>query len=485
MTRAQQNIATAAIALGIGLCIVLVQHLAAPNAVLVLSAIWLMLVLVALARLQRLGIALLILDCSLQIDTYVRHDELDAQFGATSGFLISISTLVCLCFLLATFVRPLIAPGVGDNAVHANQDRDSRRMLYLMVLYCAIAGASIVVAANTLRVVYELWSLAQVLVAVCLLSRFVRSRADWLFVLQILLLGLLLQSVIMIALRVAGTGFSLGVLNGSIDLEGGMRVGGTLGSANSAGGFLSMSLLLGLGAAIAPLSKQIRVLAISAVLLGVIAIVLTLSRGSWLSLLTGVGVFIALGVAHRLIRPVAVGVALAASAALLLPLGGTIMDRLFEDDSGSALSRLPLNQVAWNVIGDHPVFGAGLNNFDITMQRYLGPDFTGIWQYTVHNRFLQIWSETGILGVLAFFSIMCVALWHGWKLLKDQDATVATLGLGLLASYCAVLAHMLAEAFDARGITTLIWLSAILLASARTCLTRIDSRANVHAGLSQ
>jgi putative inorganic carbon (hco3(-)) transporter len=465
MTR-QQGLLATLFALCIGAGIVAAQAVATPRALLILAGGFLPLVLALLPNLRRIGVALLILDCSLQIDTYLGHDGFDARFGATSGFVVSLSTLIIGCFLIRHLIVMRFRHQPNAPQVMPSSTTARVNVFMLMLLYCAIAAASIVVAGVRMRVLYELWSLLQVALTVWIVRRQLRTQADWLFIVYVMLGGLLLQGILMITLRVLGSSLEWGVINATIDIEGGMRVGGTLGSSNSVGGYLAMSILIGLGIALASVSTRMRILALSAVALGLIALILTLSRGSWLALLIGLAVFSALGLWHRLVKPGVVIAAALAALALLVPFRATLIERLVEDDAGSALSRIPLNQVAWNMIAEQPLLGIGLNNFDLAMQRYLTPDFTGIWQYTVHNRFLQIWSETGVLGLLAFFSVIAVAVMQGLPVIRQRTTLLAVPSLGLMAGFTTLLTHMLFEAFDARGITTLVWIGALLLTSA-------------------
>ena len=60
-------------------------------------------------------------------------------------------------------------------------------------------------------------------------------------------------------------------------------------------------------------------------------------------------------------------------------------------------SRLQLNQVALQMINDHPLLGVGLNNYETVMPRYEANPviFPG---YPVHNLYLLWIGEVGIVG---------------------------------------------------------------------------------------
>ena len=65
-----------------------------------------------------------------------------------------------------------------------------------------------------------------------------------------------------------------------------------------------------------------------------------------------------------------------------------IAARLSQDDQGSALSRVPLMKLAFNMIQEHPFIGIGANNFSIVLPKYLTSELRGEWLHIVHNQYL-------------------------------------------------------------------------------------------------
>ena len=59
---------------------------------------------------------------------------------------------------------------------------------------------------------------------------------------------------------------------------------------------------------------------------------------------------------------------------------------------------------------DHPAFGAGLNAYPQTLAPYHDNTLYEIFQYP-HNLFLNIWTELGLLGLIAFF-------WLAWLIIR-------------------------------------------------------------------
>lgn len=70
--------------------------------------------------------------------------------------------------------------------------------------------------------------------------------------------------------------------------------------------------------------------------------------------------------------------------------------------------RLHYWSIAKQMIFDHPIFGTGIGSYGIRYGRYK-PVGIGESKY-VHNLFLQIWVEQGLLGLLSFLGILVVLI---------------------------------------------------------------------------
>lgn len=67
----------------------------------------------------------------------------------------------------------------------------------------------------------------------------------------------------------------------------------------------------------------------------------------------------------------------------------------------SFVQREVLNSSAWHMFASHPVFGVGLNNFLVNLPNFITPK-TVFYLQPVHNIFLLVLSETGIVGFFFF-----------------------------------------------------------------------------------
>jgi O-antigen ligase len=158
-------------------------------------------------------------------------------------------------------------------------------------------------------------------------------------------------------------------------------------------------------------------------------------------------------------------------AVMSLPFYSLISGRVSGDDNGSAASRVPLNNLALRISGDHLLLGVGPNNFTVAMERYLTPEFRHGFLYVVHNKYLLVLSETGVAGLIAYAAFLFGALRNGWRTWKAADRLLSPLALGCTAAIAGHLVHMTVEPFRGRPVQQLLWLLvALLIAMNKICL---------------
>jgi probable O-glycosylation ligase (exosortase A-associated) len=143
-----------------------------------------------------------------------------------------------------------------------------------------------------------------------------------------------------------------------------------------------------------------------AVVLTVVTIVLTHSRGGFLSLCAT-----ALWIAWRSGKLVRASLVLL-SLALLFPVVAPqhVLDRLSSiGDKGE--SSINARYIAWQTAGKmiegNPVFGVGMRNFQTSFREYsVVPPSEGSPTYVAHNSYLQIWAESGTLAFVVYLALL-------------------------------------------------------------------------------
>ena len=465
-------VAAGALGIGLGAYAVGISTLESRWLVLLLLAVMGPFVLMVVGEVRRVLLAALLLDVPLQIDTHLNFRTELAELGALGGWNVSLTT-VALIGLYGLWAMELLAQP-------RRAARPAFRASLPLGLYVTVAMLSILVAYDAQLAWFEVFLFGQMFLMFLYVVSTVRTRADVVFVISLLLAGLALEGLLMVVLRFAGSGAAIPGLAARVDVAAAAqgqttRLVGTLGGANMAAAYLSLLLPLALGSfLLARLGPLHRLLAVAAFMFGTAGLLLTQSRGGWIACGVGVAILVVAAIRRGWLS---FGVPLGASPfALLLAvaLQDFILARAIGDDEGSARSRIPLNWLALRIIEDHPLIGIGANNYVLGMAEYATPNFSeyaGDWLFVVHNKYLLVWAETGLVGLLAFLGFLLATLWNGWAGWQLRDRLLSPFALGLVAAMVGHLVHMQVDFFSGRPQLQTLWLSAALI----TAIARIGA----------
>jgi O-antigen ligase len=146
-------------------------------------------------------------------------------------------------------------------------------------------------------------------------------------------------------------------------------------------------------------------------------------------------------------------------------------------DGGSG--RSDIWQVASRVVEAHPIAGVGLGQFPVVSPDYVNRpgaidrvDLLIDKHILVHNAYLQLWAETGIIGLALFLAVAWASLAAAWRAARwfeeagDEDMTALA-----RAVFLAILGSLTASIFlsnvDDRRLWVLLALGPALLGIAR------------------
>jgi putative inorganic carbon (HCO3(-)) transporter len=206
-----------------------------------------------------------------------------------------------------------------------------------------------------------------------------------------------------------------------------------------------------LGAGGAPGRRMLRVAAAALSLLLALLLLLTQSRGAVLGVAVALAVMTTLANRRWLLVWIPLGLALLAAVMML---GGGVLPPLLNAGSG-AMATVQGRQELWSralfVMQDFPFTGVGLGMpeqvINLLYPLFLvGPDTQ--WLH-VHNTYLQIGSEMGIPGLIAFVALLFAI---GAALTRQAASRIrpapwrTTLALGLLGSLIVFAVHGLVDA---------------------------------------
>ena len=185
------------------------------------------------------------------------------------------------------------------------------------------------------------------------------------------------------------------------------------------------------------LSRQMRLFLISSSLLGMIATVLSYSRGPIAALAVGL-VLLGLILGRRYLVYSLGTIAVAAVAILIIMPGLTArFSGKTEKDLGGVYEggRVFIWKNSLRVIQENPVFGVGQGNFKAAYSSHLRADIPEKRKHAhAHNDLLNVAAISGVPGAVFFSGMWLVAVgyfWKGWRIRRkaEPDGTLALAAL--------------------------------------------------------
>lgn len=220
----------------------------------------------------------------------------------------------------------------------------------------------------------------------------------------------------------------------------------------------------------------------------VLAAILTMMRGGWLTLFVSAGILGLLLRSKVLLVTMLTALLLTVGIAVGLPdsnAGSLIRSMLHPLDSSSArfatsnLQRYWTYRAAWRVFCDHPLTGVGQRNFSKAYGRYVPEELRSserdkrqegkiLTDYGhAHNLYLHLLATQGLLGLGGFLYLMVAAYrltWHNYRMHKD--VFLRSLSAGILAAFIGFLVFGLTieNSRDSEGIMQLWFLMGMTVA---------------------
>jgi O-antigen ligase len=361
--------------------------------------------------------------------------------------------LVSLCHI------PLLAV-IALHLLHAY--RDGRPVFKTRA---ALAVATLLFVACTLSVVFsdftpygvlDLFALATSLLVFLGTANVIIDKRELKAVITVLVVSVSVQGILAVAQYLSNSTLGLELFGAPRILESyaGLakvsRSGGTMGHPNSLALYMDLYLPLSVSLFLCPSLRRKRFLMGLAVLLGLVGLASTLSRGGLLAI--GFSLIAILMLHWRrhigLLRSTFVLLVMVVFAGVvILSTPNPIQKRFSTYDYGTGYGRYSLAGVAVNVIKENPVLGVGLNAFteaarllDDTPERIVT-----LWNAPVHNLLLFVAGETGLLGLFSFLVLVGMVLFSLRGPLSSQDPLIAHASLGVLMGFTAFLIHCLVD----------------------------------------
>jgi len=356
------------------------------------------------------------------------------------------------------------------------QRRQLRRHKRALALACAFVlwlSLSLIWAQDPGRGLTILLSATEVLILLVLVATTPTEPSHLRIVAACFVAGAVLSSAIGIVGHSAGVAF--------VDSEG--RLQGAAGDPNFFAAQMVAGMTLALGLLAGARHAGSRVLLTAALLPLAYGVIASESRGGFVALIaTGIAAIVIFRRQRAQILLVVVGIG--AVMGIWLTSNHAAWERISHASEDRGSGRQDLWTVALRVYDSHPILGVGINNFAVYAPQYTREPgtLTGVihieTELGVHNAYLSLLAETGVLGIVLFLSAagsaVIASVRGGRRFELDGDARAALLARAGAVALTGMLsaAFFLSDAEDKR-----IWvLMGLGLASAGVAGRAIEDR---------
>jgi len=424
-----------------------------------------------LSGLERMVLAVGIWEIPLQLDKYFFFRVDDSELGAVAGLNVSLTTVALIVLYVLWWLDSLVRRPVARASIIWG---------WPMLAYVAFVTLSLLSAEVISLAFFDLMIVVQAYVLFFYLANRLRQRSDILFCAGVLVAMLLTQCGIVFGLASLGQSghgqrYEYGPLAMVVWEDG--RVAGTLISAVVCGAVLAFWWLPTVALTLTVRSPGFWWCVAIATLAGVLAVLLTQTRGAIVSMLVGGAILGGAMYVRGWLPKWTLAAVLAAGLLGAYPFISVVRDRVLGDDNGSAESRKHLSLIALQMIEDRPLFGFGAGNCHLAALPYANQGaFRAEWYYTIHCKYLLAWVETGLGGLLTFLMVLAAAFYYSLKAWQSEDRVLAALGLSIAASLVGSMLHMVVDLFNSRAQVQLLW-AYIGFAAALYRITSLQSAA--------
>ena len=206
--------------------------------------------------------------------------------------------------------------------------------------------------------------------------------------------------------------------------------------------------------------------------IGFLGLYASLARGPWLSFLAVVVLMLLFTFFKSKLRPkvkwpIAIGIVLC--LAFSWQYTDKVIAQFGEERKTAAMTRIYLGQVAWRLIQDNLAFGVGPGNYELNSPRYVVPikEYpTSLLSEMVHNTYLLIFSENGVIGITAFALILIQMCIICFRLFRANHPLVLNFTIGSAMSILAIMISFVAspDIHNEQTINQLFLISGIVFA---------------------
>jgi len=367
------------------------------------------------------------------------------------------------------------------------------------LVWIGISGLTIFHTRDAELATIHLVTMIKLFLCYFVVANTVRDDKDAWWIVAGLLLALMFQGFLGSYQGITGQSLGLSTLGEPtevdrmlLDQNSAFRARGTVGHANCYAMYLVTALSFALAMIFTRVKNLWKLFAGMVICAGALGLIFSLSRGGWIGFAAVFAVVLIFAVRRFPYQKKKVTLICISALIMLilLSIAGSdlIMARLSSNDHGSAVSRITMAQGALAIIKDNPLSGVGLNNYSLFMPMY---DWATYLEHkgpmVVHNVFLLIAAETGIIGLVAFIWFLTSVLKKAWRNANRASSDIVWIVcVGTFAAFVSMSIHGLVDFSLLWDLTlfTQFWLLAGLAAGFSRTAVRIDQTVEDPAGVS-
>ncbi|MFN8441143.1 MAG: O-antigen ligase family protein [Caldilineaceae bacterium] len=445
--------------LGLGVVVAGASTMSTERMVMVVIVMLAPFMLLIAGGIRRPLLAIAMIETALDITWYVNFQQPDK--GQISGYTVSLTTMA-LCGLYALWLAELLAR-------RAELPKGLLRIALPFICYVLLASVTALWAPSVKFATFEIYQISHALLLFIYLAANIRTREDVYFVIAMLGLGIVIQSFGQFYVFTTGKNINIGQLTtGAANTyvkEFQQRPGGFIGSPIDAAGLYELYIPALLAFLLVKTNKFYPWVVFGCLGMGMLGLALAQSRMGWMVILLSCAI-VCFFAWRRGSLPMWIPIVAAMGAVVFLfAFKDVLLGRFTQDDNGSAHSRVVMTQLGLQVLHDHPIFGIGINNFAAVVKDYLTPEFGQEWFYAIHDKYLLLWVEVGLPGLLAFVWFLLTTLYRSWQVWQRRDPQLAMLGLALGAGIFGQMLHMFVDVFHSKPQVQALWIACGLIAA--------------------
>jgi O-antigen ligase len=185
--------------------------------------------------------------------------------------------------------------------------------------------------------------------------------------------------------------------------------------------------------------------ALMGIIIVLVGLLLTKVRGAYGAVLFSTIAVVAISHARGWLSSTQMFKVIAGGVAILLVASPFIIERMVTGVWGE--DRLPLIYTATRMFKANWLVGVGVNNYFFYIADYLPISLRHTWQSAVHNEYLMWAAETGIAGVLFYYTLLIVAMKKLWNLTVSSDPLIYLTSLGFFAALLGSLTYRMTSPY--------------------------------------